>query len=83
MVGIAVILLRTASEHMRGRVMGVRMMVIYGLPIGLLVAGSLIEKAGFAVTASLYAALGVVFMIIVALKWRSDLWDAQAPANTK
>jgi MFS family permease len=83
MVGIAVILLRTASEHMRGRVMGVRMMVIYGLPIGLLVAGSLIEKAGFAATASIYAALGIVFMIIVALKWRSDLWDMQAPANTR
>jgi MFS family permease len=83
MVGIAVILLRTASEHMRGRVMGVRMMVIYGLPIGLLVAGSLIEKAGFAATASIYAALGIVFMIIVALKWRRDLWDMQAPANTR
>ncbi len=83
MVGIAVILLRTASEHMRGRVMGVRMMVIYGLPIGLLIAGSLIEKIGFAASASLYAALGVVFMIAVALKWRTDLWDIQAPANTR
>jgi predicted MFS family arabinose efflux permease len=83
MVGIAVILLRTASEHMRGRVMGVRMMVIYGLPIGLLIAGSLIEKIGFAASASLYAVLGVVFMIAVALKWRADLWDPQAPANTR
>ena len=83
MVGIAVILLRTASEHMRGRVMGVRMMVIYGLPIGLLVAGSLIEKIGFAATASLYAALGIVFMLIVVLKWRDDLWDSRAPANTR
>ena len=83
MIGIAVILLRTASEHMRGRVMGVRMMVIYGLPIGLLIAGSLIEKIGFAASASLYAVLGVVFMIAVALNWRADLWDIQAPANTR
>ena len=83
MVGIAVILLRTASEHMRGRVMGVRMMVIYGLPLGLLVAGSLIEKIGFAASASLYAALGVVFMTAVVLRWRGDLWDSQAPANTR
>ncbi len=43
MISIAVILMRTASEHFRGRVMGVRMMVIYGLPIGLLAAGSLID----------------------------------------
>ena len=83
MVGIAVILLRTASEHMRGRVMGVRMMVIYGLPLGLLVAGSLIEKIGFAASASLYAVLGVVFMTAVVLRWRGDLWDMQAPANTR
>jgi MFS family permease len=82
MIGVAVILLRTASEHMRGRVMGVRMMVIYGLPIGLLIAGSLIEKIGFAASASLYAALGVVFMLAVAIRWRGDLWDANAPANT-
>jgi MFS family permease len=83
MVGTAVILLRTASEHMRGRVMGVRMMVIYGLPIGLLIAGNLIEKIGFAATASIYAALGVMLMTIVALRWRGDLLDAQAPANLR
>jgi hypothetical protein len=35
-----------AGEHFRGRVMGVRMMVIYGLPLGLLAAGSLIEAIG-------------------------------------
>jgi MFS family permease len=34
MISIAVILMRTSSEHFRGRVMGVRMMVIYGLPLG-------------------------------------------------
>ena len=34
MISIAVILMRTAAENFRGRVMGVRMMVIYGLPLG-------------------------------------------------
>ena len=43
MISAAVILMRTASAHLRGRVMGVRMMVIYGLPLGLLAAGSLID----------------------------------------
>ncbi len=32
MISIAVILMRTSSAHFRGRVMGVRMLVIYGLP---------------------------------------------------
>ncbi len=36
MISIAVILMRTASEHFRGRVMGVRMLAIYSLPLGLL-----------------------------------------------
>ena len=47
MISAAVILMRTASAHLRGRVMGVRMMVIYGLPLGLLAAGSLIDLIGY------------------------------------
>jgi hypothetical protein len=56
MISITVILMRTASEHFRGRVMGVRMLAIYSLPLGLLAAGSLIGEIGFAATGTLYAA---------------------------
>jgi MFS family permease len=83
MISVAVILMRAASEHFRGRVMGVRMMVIYGLPLGLLAAGSLIEEIGFAATGTLYAAAGLGLMIAIALHWRADLWPAQAPANAR
>ena len=83
MIGLAVILMRTSSEHMRGRVMGVRMMVIYGLPIGLMAAGVLIERIGFAAAGSLYAIAGIVFTIWVALRWRADLWQVDAPANSR
>jgi hypothetical protein len=83
MISIAVILMRSASEHFRGRVMGVRMMVIYGLPLGLLAAGSLIDLIGFAATATLYAASGLALMLLIALNWRADLWHVHAPANAK
>jgi MFS family permease len=83
MISIAVILMRSASEHLRGRVMGVRMMVIYGLPLGLLAAGSLIDLIGFAATATLYAASGLVLMLAIVLHWRADLWHVQAPANAR
>jgi predicted MFS family arabinose efflux permease len=83
MISIAVILMRTASEHFRGRVMGVRMLVIYGLPLGLLAAGSLIEEVGFAATATFYAATGLALMLAVALHWRADLWHVHAPANAR
>jgi SNF family Na+-dependent transporter len=83
MISLAVILMRTASEHFRGRVMGVRMLAIYSLPLGLLAAGSLIDEIGFAPTATLYAASGLALMLAIVLHWRADLWHVHAPANAK
>jgi MFS family permease len=83
MISAAVILMRTASAHLRGRVMGVRMMVIYGLPIGLLAAGSLIDLIGYSATGSLYAAAGFITMLAIAFRWRADLWPVHAPANAR
>ena len=60
--------------------MGVRMMAIYSLPVGLLAAGALIERIGFAATATLYAAVGLIFTIVIALRWREHLWHAAQPA---
>ena len=83
MISAAVILMRTASAHLRGRVMGVRMMVIYGLPLGLLAAGSLIDLIGYTATGTLYAASGLLSMMAIALHWRADLWPLHAPANAR
>ncbi len=83
MISIAVILMRTASAHFRGRVMGVRMLAIYSLPLGLLAAGSLIEEIGFAATGTLYAATGLALILAIVMHWRGDLWHLHAPANAK
>jgi len=83
MISAAVMLMRNASAHLRGRVMGVRMMVIYGLPLGLLAAGSLIDLIGYTATGSLLAAAGFVAMLAIALHWRADLWPVHAPANAR
>jgi MFS family permease len=83
MISAAVILMRTAAERFRGRVMGVRMMVIYGLPLGLLAAGSLIDLIGYTATGTLYAASGLAMMLAIALHWRADLWPVHAPANAR
>jgi hypothetical protein len=76
-------LLRTSSEPFRGRVMGVRMLAIYSLPFGLLVAGALIERIGFGATATLYAVIGLIFTAVIAVRWRADLWRRDAPANAR
>ena len=83
MVPMAVILLRVSAPPFRGRVMGVRMLAVYGLPVGLLLSGPLVEQAGFAVTGSLYSALGLVFTLVIARRWRAQLWQATAAANLR
>jgi len=80
-VALFVILMRTASERMRGRVMGVRMLVIYSLPIGLLLAGALVERIGYIPTVTIYIVTGIVFTMVIAVRWRGHLWRKQSPAN--
>jgi predicted MFS family arabinose efflux permease len=77
MVCHTVILLRASSPRYRGRVMGVRMLAIYTLPVGLVFAGVLIGWIGFRATASLYAAVGLAFTILIAMRWRASLWHAR------
>ena len=77
MVCHTVILLRASSQRYRGRVMGVRMLAIYSLPLGLVAAGGLIDWIGFRATASLYAIVGLTFTILIAIRWRASLWQAR------
>ncbi len=74
MVSHSVILLQASSVHLRGRIMGVRMLVIYSLPLGLLISGWLIERIGYRSTVAIYAGIGVVLTILVALRYRAALW---------
>jgi Na+/melibiose symporter-like transporter len=77
MVCHTVILLSTSTQRYRGRIMGVRMLAIYSLPLGLLAAGLLIGWIGFRATASLYAVVGLVFTVLIAVKWRASLWQSR------
>ncbi len=67
---MAVSLLHGASAEFRGRVMGVRMLAVYGLPIGLLVAGALIEEFGASTTLTWYGVVGILVSVWVALRWQ-------------
>ena len=82
-VPMAAVLLRTSEERFRGRIMGIRMLAIYGNLPGLLIAGPLIANFGYPATATLYCLLGLGFVWFVATRWRQHLWDADAPANVK
>jgi hypothetical protein len=74
-VSLAAILMRAADARFRGRVMGVRMLAVYGLPLGLLGAGALVGRIGFSATATLYAAVGLTLTLVIAVRWRTEIWQ--------
>jgi predicted MFS family arabinose efflux permease len=83
LVPMSVLLLHSAGERYRGRVMGVRTLAIYGVPPGLLVAGALVDRIGFVATVSLYCLVGSALTALIALRWRDALWPVSAPANAR
>jgi len=83
MVPMSAILLRNTAAQFRGRVMGIRMLMIYGVPIGLLTSSPLIGRFGYPATATLYCVIGLAFTLLIAVRWRADLWRLEAPANTR
>ena len=70
MISLVVTLLAIASEKFRGLVMGVRMMAVYGLPLGLMFSGYMIEYLGYGRSVMLYGLIGLILSALVTLKWR-------------
>jgi predicted MFS family arabinose efflux permease len=79
---LAAVMLRASSEQMRGRVMGMRMLAIWGLPLGLLAAGPIIARLGYAASTLIYAGLGLAATVAVGYRWRRALWHHSAAANS-
>lgn len=82
-VPMATLLLRTSDVQYRGRLMGIRMLAIYGNLPGLLMSGPLIASFGYPVTATLYCMIGIGFTVFIAARWRVQLWRLDAPANAR
>ncbi|MGZ8212163.1 MAG: MFS transporter [Burkholderiales bacterium] len=83
MTPMQALLLRNSHERYRGRIMGLRMLAIYGLPVGLLLSGPLVARFGYPATASVYCICGLALTVAIALKWRTHVWQRGAPANAR
>ncbi|HTE14697.1 MAG TPA: MFS transporter, partial [Burkholderiales bacterium] len=83
MVPMSAMLLKNAEPRYRGHVMGIRMLMIYSLPIGLMISGPLITQYGYRVTATLYCIIGLIVTAWIALHWRVHVWRLDAPANKR
>jgi MFS family permease len=75
MIAMTAVLLANAGDGFRGRVMGVRMLAVYGLPLGLLASGFLIERIGYPLTISASAGVGLLFTLLIGIRWRASMWQ--------
>jgi Na+/melibiose symporter-like transporter len=81
MLALSMLLMRSVDQRFRGRIMGVRMLAIYPLPLGLLFAGALIPRIGYAWTAYLMLACGLLLTLAIGVTWRDELWRSESPGN--
>ena len=74
MVIMAMLILRYTSEDMRSRVLGVRQLAVYGLPLGLVISGFVSEN--FDVVAALIgnAVVGLLLLAFVLITWPRPLF---------
>ncbi len=79
MLSLSMLLLRNSDQRFRGRIMGVRMLAIYPLPVGLLLAGALIPRIGYGPAAYSMLGAGLLVMLAIGLAWRAHLWRDDTP----
>ena len=78
MIGLSVFLLRRSNPRLRGMVMGVRMLAVYGMAVGIPLGGVLIETIGYRATVMSYAVAGLAGTAFIAFRWRRALFGAEA-----
>jgi len=83
LVAAVSMLMRNSDQSFRGRIMGIRMMAIYGNLPGLLLAGWLITRFGYPATATAYCIAGIIVTLTIAFFWRDVLWRSDAPTNQR
>ena len=74
MLSMSSLIIGTAAAELRARVLGVRMLAVYGLAMGLPLAGVLIDAVGYAGTAWVFVAIAIAATAAIGLKWRRALW---------
>jgi predicted MFS family arabinose efflux permease len=73
MIAMSVLLMTVTAREFRGRVMGVRMLAVYGLPVGLLGGGALIDALGIQSTLLVFSGGGLLMLLAALVVW-PQLW---------
>ena len=81
MISMGAVLLMVTAPAYRGRVMGVRMLAVYGNPVGLLLGGAFIEWMGIGFQIVSFAAAGLVLFGLAVVVTRGR-WLGAAATTT-
>jgi MFS family permease len=73
MISMSTTLLHASPAEYRGRVMGVRSLAVYGLPMGLLISGVIAEWLGIRTALAINSIVGLGGTALAAVVWRG-LW---------
>ena len=68
MISMAVLILSIAQKDMIGRVIGIRQLAIFTLPIGLIISGYLIDIVGILISLQVVTILGLLLTLILTYK---------------
>lgn len=76
MITMSMAILSATSPGVRGRVMGLRSLAVYGLPIGLLISGALADSMSVEFALIVNAVIGSIFACIITI-FLSEIWRHQ------
>ena len=68
MISMAVLILSIAQKHMIGRIIGIRQLAIFTLPIGLIISGYLIDIIGIVISLQVVTISGLILTLILTYK---------------
>ncbi len=75
MLSMASLIIGSAAAELRGRVLGVRMLAVYGLAMALPIAGVLIEAIGYTNTTWIFVMIAIAVTSAIAFNWRHVFWN--------
>ncbi|NBS08292.1 MAG: MFS transporter [Betaproteobacteria bacterium] len=71
---MAALMLRDCDVQYHGRVMGLRILAVLGLPLGLMLSGAVVRSWGLPLTSLIFGLTGMGFTALLAWHWRAHLW---------
>lgn len=68
MVNMSILILSITDKNMIGRIIGIRQLAIFTLPVGLILSGYMIDKTGLISSIQIMSVIGIIISIILSFK---------------